>query len=71
MFTAVRDGGSTLNGRLIAVSANHQLHSSLLATQVQSDDERLFGGTARPTNARRTSWRRMGICMMIYAGSVH
>jgi fructose-1,6-bisphosphatase/inositol monophosphatase family enzyme len=41
MFTAVRDGGSTLNGRPIAVSANHQSYSSLLATQVQSDDERL------------------------------
>lgn len=40
MFTAVRDGGATLNGRPIAVSANHQLRSSLLATQVQSDDER-------------------------------
>jgi myo-inositol-1(or 4)-monophosphatase len=38
MFTAVRDGGATLNGRPIAVSANHQLRSSLLATQVQSDD---------------------------------
>lgn len=38
MFTAVRDGGATLNGCPIAVSANHQLRSSLLATQVQSDD---------------------------------
>ena len=32
MFAAVRDGGATLNGRPIAVSANRQLRSSLLAT---------------------------------------
>jgi myo-inositol-1(or 4)-monophosphatase len=38
MFTAIRDGGATLNGRPIAVSSNRQLRSSLLATQVQSDD---------------------------------
>jgi fructose-1,6-bisphosphatase/inositol monophosphatase family enzyme len=30
MVTAVRDGGAPLNGRPIAVSANHQLRSSLL-----------------------------------------
>jgi len=34
MVTAVRDGGAPLNGRPIAVSANHQLRSSLLAMQV-------------------------------------
>ena len=42
MFTAVRNGGATLNGRPIAVSANHQLRSSLLATQVQSDDAEIL-----------------------------
>jgi hypothetical protein len=34
MVTAVRDGGAPLNGRPIAVSANHRLRSSLLAMQV-------------------------------------
>jgi myo-inositol-1(or 4)-monophosphatase len=38
MFTAIRDGGATLNGRPITVSANAQLGSSLVSTQVQSDD---------------------------------
>jgi myo-inositol-1(or 4)-monophosphatase len=38
MFTAVRDGGAMLNGSPIAVSANAQLRSSVVSTQVQSDD---------------------------------
>jgi myo-inositol-1(or 4)-monophosphatase len=38
MFTAVRDGGAMLNGSPIRVSANTQLRSSVLSTQVQSDD---------------------------------
>jgi hypothetical protein len=38
MFTAIRDGGATLNGCPIMVSANTQLRSSLVSTQVQSDD---------------------------------
>jgi myo-inositol-1(or 4)-monophosphatase len=38
MFTAVRDGGAMLNGSAITVSANAQLRSSVLSTQVQSDD---------------------------------
>lgn len=40
MFTAVRNGGARLNDCPIAVSANRQLRSSLVATQVQSDDEK-------------------------------
>jgi myo-inositol-1(or 4)-monophosphatase len=42
MFTAVRDGGATLNGRPIMVSANTRLRSSLLSTQVQSDDAKVL-----------------------------
>ena len=42
MFTAVRDGGATLNGRPITVSANAQLRSSLVSTQVQSDDAKVL-----------------------------
>ena len=38
MFTAVRDGGAMLNGTPITVSANTELRSSVLSTQVQSDD---------------------------------
>src|SRR6202044_3969167 len=38
MFTAVRDGGAMLNGSPIAVSANAQLRSRVVSTQVQSDD---------------------------------
>ena len=38
MFAAVRGAGATLNGAPIAVSANRQLRSGLLSTQVQSDD---------------------------------
>ena len=68
MFTAVRNGGATLNGRPIAVSANHQLRSSLLATQVQSDDPeildrytrrlRTFLGVARAVRSPvRRLWR--------------
>jgi hypothetical protein len=38
MFTAIRDGGATLNGCPMMVSANTQLRSSLVSTQVQSDD---------------------------------
>jgi myo-inositol-1(or 4)-monophosphatase len=38
MFTAVRNGGARLNDSPITVSPNRQLRSSLLATQVQSDD---------------------------------
>jgi myo-inositol-1(or 4)-monophosphatase len=42
MFTAIRDGGATLNGRPITVSANAQLGSSLVSTQVQSDDAKVL-----------------------------
>jgi myo-inositol-1(or 4)-monophosphatase len=38
MFTAMRDRGARLNGSPIAVSANTQLRSSVVSTQVQSDD---------------------------------
>jgi myo-inositol-1(or 4)-monophosphatase len=38
IFTAIRDGGATLNGCPIGVSVSAQLRSSLLSTQVQSDD---------------------------------
>ena len=51
MFTALRDGGRDAQWRPVAVSANHQLRSSLLATQAQSDARTTFGGTARPINA--------------------
>jgi myo-inositol-1(or 4)-monophosphatase len=40
MFTAVRNGGARLNDSPITVSPNTQLRSSLLATQIQSDDEK-------------------------------
>ena len=65
IFTAVRDGGATLNSRAVAASANHQLRSSLLATQAQSDDERPSAARRVQPTARRTSWRRTGICTMI------
>jgi myo-inositol-1(or 4)-monophosphatase len=42
IFAATRDGGATLNGRPIVVSANPQLRSSLLSTQVQSDDAKVL-----------------------------
>jgi myo-inositol-1(or 4)-monophosphatase len=42
IFAAVRGGAATLNGRPIAVSGNPQLHSSLLSTQIQSDDEKVL-----------------------------
>jgi myo-inositol-1(or 4)-monophosphatase len=42
IFTATRDGGATLNGCPIVVSANPQLRSSLLSTQVQSDDAKVL-----------------------------
>jgi myo-inositol-1(or 4)-monophosphatase len=38
MFTATRGDGAMLNGRPIAVSASEQLRSSVVSTQVQSDD---------------------------------
>ena len=38
MFVAVRGGGATRNGERIAVSAQRHLRTSLLSTQVQSDD---------------------------------
>jgi myo-inositol-1(or 4)-monophosphatase len=38
MFTAIRGRGATRNSRPIAVSTTRQLRSSLLSTQVQSDD---------------------------------
>ena len=38
MFVAVRGGGATRNGKRIAVSAQRHLRTSLLSTQVQSDD---------------------------------
>jgi myo-inositol-1(or 4)-monophosphatase len=42
IFAATRDGGATLNGRPIVVSANAQLRSSLMSTQVQSDDAKVL-----------------------------
>ena len=51
MFTAIRDGGATLNGRSIMVSANTQLGSSLVSTQVQSDDAKALD---RHTSRLRT-----------------
>jgi myo-inositol-1(or 4)-monophosphatase len=51
MFTAIRDGGATLNGRPITVSANAQLGSSLVSTQVQSDDAKVLD---QHTNRLRT-----------------
>jgi myo-inositol-1(or 4)-monophosphatase len=42
MFTAVRNGGATLNGWPIMVSPNTQLRSSLVSTQVQSDDSKVL-----------------------------
>lgn len=38
MFTAMRYGGAMLNGSPITVSVNTQLRSSVVSTQVQSDD---------------------------------
>ena len=51
MFTAVRGGGATLNGRPIAVSASAHLGSSLVSTQVQSDDAEVLD---RHTSRLRT-----------------
>jgi myo-inositol-1(or 4)-monophosphatase len=42
MFTAARGAGATLNGAPIAVSTSHELRSSLLSTQVQSDDANML-----------------------------
>jgi myo-inositol-1(or 4)-monophosphatase len=42
MFTATRGGGAMLNGSPIAVSANEQLRSSVVSTQVQSDDVKVL-----------------------------
>jgi myo-inositol-1(or 4)-monophosphatase len=42
MFAARRGAGATLNGVPIAVSTQRQLRSSLLSTQVQSDDAKVL-----------------------------
>jgi myo-inositol-1(or 4)-monophosphatase len=42
MFTARRGAGATLNGVPIAVSTQRQLRSSLLSTQVQSDNAKVL-----------------------------
>jgi myo-inositol-1(or 4)-monophosphatase len=42
MFVARRGAGATINGDPIAVSTQRQLRSSLLSTQVQSDDARVL-----------------------------
>jgi myo-inositol-1(or 4)-monophosphatase len=48
MFVAVRGQGATHNGEAIGVSRRRELRTSVLATQVQSDDERVLDGyTAR------------------------
>jgi hypothetical protein len=65
IFTALRDGGATFNSRAVAVSTNHQLRSSLLATQAQSDDERPSAARRVQPTARWTFWRRTGTCTMI------